>query len=185
MKIAQAASSGRSSSVKNIASDLYQRLATPLATVLFLVSSVSGVALFFHWMPNVFHSMHEWLSVTLLAPLVVLHVWRNRRPLVAYARRGAFYVPLALALAVAAPFAVAGMVSGGADHHSLMRSASLLTQTRLVDLAPVLKTTPDELLKALGERGVATPTLDDTLEGVATASGRNASEMLLSVMPKQ
>ncbi len=39
------------------------RYATPLTTGLFIVSLVSGIALFFHWGGAAFHGMHEWLSM--------------------------------------------------------------------------------------------------------------------------
>ena len=56
------------------------RYATPFTTGLFLVSLVSGVALFFHVGPAAFHGMHEWLSMVLILPFV-LHMWRNWRPM--------------------------------------------------------------------------------------------------------
>jgi hypothetical protein len=47
---------------------LIQRYATPLITGLFIVSLVSGVALFFHVGQAYFHGMHEWLSMILASP---------------------------------------------------------------------------------------------------------------------
>ena len=158
-------------------------VATPMTVALFLVSGVSGVALFFHWTPGLFHSMHEWLSVALLAPVAILHVVKNWRPLVGYARRGAFYLPFALALAVAAPFAVAGW--NGAGVPLGVRSARLLTQTRLGDLAPVLGTTPEDLMQSLTRLGAAPRSANDTLDGIAAAAGTNAAELLTSVLPKR
>jgi hypothetical protein len=168
---------------KYFSSGFWLGLATPLTVALFLISGVSGVALFFHWAPDLFHSMHEWLGVVLLAP-VMLHLWRNWRPMVGYARRGALYVPLALALAIAVTFAGFAL-SGGGDDNPVHRSVNLLTQTRLADLAPVLKTTPEELVKSLGQRGVAARSADDTLDGIAAATGKSAHELLASVMPKR
>ena len=45
--------------------------ATPFTTGLFLVSLISGIALFFHWESRVFHGMHEWLSMVLIAPFII------------------------------------------------------------------------------------------------------------------
>ena len=67
------------------------RYATPLVTGLFLVSLISGVALFLHWGSGWFHGMHEWLSMVLILAFV-LHLWKNWRPMTAYLRRA----PMAL-----------------------------------------------------------------------------------------
>ena len=74
-------------------SSLLYRYATPFTTGLFLVSLVSGLALFFHVGPSGFHGMHEILSLVLILPFG-LHIWRNWRPMVSYLKRG----PMALAL---------------------------------------------------------------------------------------
>ncbi|MCE8421489.1 DUF4405 domain-containing protein, partial [Rhodovulum sulfidophilum] len=52
------------------------RYATPFITGLFIVSLVSGLALFLHVGPSGFHAMHEWLSLLLIVPFV-LHLWKN------------------------------------------------------------------------------------------------------------
>ena len=44
------------------------RYATPLITGLFLVSLISGLALFLHIGPGGLHPMHEWLSLVLILP---------------------------------------------------------------------------------------------------------------------
>jgi hypothetical protein len=158
------------------------RLATPLMTGLFVVSTVSGVALFFHWLPVAFHTMHVWLSMVLLIPFV-FHVWRNWRSLVGYARRGTLVIPLVLSLVVAVPFAVSGLSGGGRGGNPGFRMIALMTQARLADLAPVLKTTPGALLAALKQRGYEAQSTDETLDAIATASGKSASELLLVVAP--
>jgi hypothetical protein len=43
--------------------DFLNRYATPFITGLFLVSLISGIALFFHVGGALFHGMHEWLSM--------------------------------------------------------------------------------------------------------------------------
>ena len=120
------------------------RFATPLTTGLFLVSLVSGVALFFHWVPGAFHAMHEWLSMFLLVP-VALHVWKNWKGLMGYLRHKTLLIPLLASLLVAVPFTVSGL-TGSRGGNPAFRAIPLLTQAPLSDLAPVLKTTPDALL---------------------------------------
>src|SRR5882757_6233868 len=99
---------------------LIERYATPLTTGLFVVSAVSGTALFFHTSQGVFHEMHEWLSMILLLPFA-MHLWKNWRPLLSYATRGTLILPLVAALAVAVPFAIGGM-SGGKGGNPAFKS---------------------------------------------------------------
>jgi hypothetical protein len=74
-----------------------------LTTGLFLVSAISGIALFFRWSPGSFHAMHEWLSM-LLAPFV-LHMWRNWGAFMTYIKRNTLWIPLALCIIISIPFA--------------------------------------------------------------------------------
>lgn len=157
------------------------RFATPLTTGLFVVSAVSGVALFFHWVPGAFHSMHVWLSMVLLLPFV-LHVWRNWRSLLAYAKRGTLVVPLIASLLVAVPFAVSGTSGGGRGGNPAFRATAFMTQARIADLAPVLKTMPDALLTTLKQQGYRAQSAGQTLHEVASASGTQGSEALFAVI---
>lgn len=157
------------------------RYATPLTTGLFIVSLISGVALFFHWQPGAFHTMHVWLSMVLLIPFV-LHIWKNWNSLMGYFRRKTMLVPLIASLVVAVPFAVNGL-SGARGGNPAFRAIPLMTQARLADLAPVLKTTPDKLIGALKQRGYEVASADETLNAVAAKSGKRANELLFAVMP--
>ena len=160
-----------------------RRLATPLTTGLFAVSTVSGIALFFHWLPSMFHSMHVWLSMVLLLPFA-FHVWRNWRPLIGYARRGTLLIPFALSVVAAIPFAISG-VNGASRRgdNPAFRTLALMTQARLTDLAPVLRTTPASLLATLQKHGYSAHSTDDTLSAVAASSGKDANEALADVLP--
>ncbi len=82
---------------------LLLRYATPLITGLFLVSLISGVALFFHWGPGAFHGIHEWLSMVLILPFV-LHLWKNWRPMTAYFKRAPMAIALGLSLLASLAF---------------------------------------------------------------------------------
>jgi hypothetical protein len=159
------------------------RFATPLTTGLFAVSAVSGVALFFRWAPGAFHAMHEWLSHLLLLPFG-FHVWRNWSGLVSYARRGTLLLPLAATIAVAVPFAAPALLRGsGGQGSPPARAMRLLTQTPLITLAPVLKTTPDALQAELTRRGYKVASLSETLETVAAASGVPATKLIVETLP--
>ncbi len=77
-----------------MADRILTRHATPFTASLFFISAVSGVALFFHAAPGLFHEMHVWLSLVLLLP-VAFHIWRNWHSLMTYIRRRTIYIPLA------------------------------------------------------------------------------------------
>jgi hypothetical protein len=170
----------QAASGRDVVRSFTSRFATPLTTGLFVVSAVSGVALFFRWASPAFHSMHEWLSLVLLVPFV-LHVSKNWKSLVGYGRRGTLLVPLLAAFVVALPFAWSGLT--GPVRGPAQRLVPVMTQARLSDLAPVLRTTPDALLAALRQRGFDARSADETLATVAATSGRPATEALFAVTP--
>ncbi|MBV8575628.1 MAG: DUF4405 domain-containing protein [Acetobacteraceae bacterium] len=165
----------------NLLAALINRFATPLTAGLFAVSAVSGVALFFHWMPGAFPTMHIWLSVVLLAPFA-FHVWKNWRPLLGYAKRGTLFMPFAACVVVPIPFTYSG-VAGSDRGNPGRRTTELMTHATLSELAPVLRTTPDSLLMTLRQRGFQAQSSSETLEAVAVAAGKEPTEVLSAVMP--
>ncbi len=92
--------------------DFFFRYGTPLTAGLFIVSAVSGVALYFGWSPGLFHEMHEVLSLVLLLPFV-LHLWRNWRPFLNYFRHAAMPIALVASLAAAAACLSASAIKSG------------------------------------------------------------------------
>lgn len=160
------------------------RYGTPLTAGLFAVSTVSGVALFFHWAPRTFHAMHEWLSMLLLAPFV-LHLWKNWTPLLAYAKRKTLLIPLVLSVVVAVPFVVMAARSSGRAGRPSSQTVSLMTEARLVDLAPVFRSTPESLLLNLQQRGCKVSSVQQSPRAIGTASAVSANEVLFSLMPSR
>ncbi len=160
------------------------RFSTPLTVGFFAVSAISGTALFFHLGEGIFHEMHEWLSMVLLAP-IALHLWKNWGPLVAYARRGTLLLPVAAALLLAGAFAVPGRDDdgpGGHDGRPGGRAVQLMIEAPLSDLAPVLKTTPDALAASLRQRGYTVNSPADSLHAVASTAGVPAAEILFGLI---
>jgi hypothetical protein len=157
------------------------RYGTPLTAGLFAVSAVSGVALFFHWAPRTFHAMHEWLSVVLLAPFA-LHLLKNWKPLLAYAKRKTLVIPLVLSVLVAVPFALTAARGGRAGNPAL-QAVSLMTEASLNDLAPVLHAKPEELLRHLQQQGYKAGSTSDSVTAIATASQARASDVLYAMLP--
>ncbi len=166
---------------RNIALGWLHRYGTPLTVGLFLVSAVSGVALFFRWAPQAFHSMHEWLSLVLLAPFAV-HMWKNWRPLIGYLRRRTLMIPLALSLVVAIPFAINGLTATRTGSPAF-RVVRLMTAAPLTALAPVLKTTPERLQSALQERGFTVASVSDRFDSIVAGGPTPPERVLFELLP--
>lgn len=163
-------------------SHFMHRYGTPLTAGLFAVSTVSGVALFFHWAPRTFHAMHEWLSLLLLAPFV-LHLWKNWKPLLTYAKRKTLVIPLVLSVLVAVPFAM--LTGKGRGGNPAFQTVALLTEASVADLAPVFHATPEDLLQHLQKRGYKATSADDSVTTIAVASAVPATEVLYAMMPSR
>lgn len=156
---------------------LLLRYATPLITGLFLVSLVSGAALFFHIGSSTFHSMHEWLSMLLILP-VALHIWKNWRAFTRY------FKGLPLALALAASLAAAGAfgwstLRGGATGRGRPPQFALsqkVMQATLPEMAAVLDL-PAETLSAHLIKAGFTPTEGASLSQIARTSGHSETEL--------
>lgn len=156
-----------------------RKYSTPFITGFFFVSAVSGVALFFHWAPGMFHSMHVWLSMVLLVPFF-LHVWRNWSVFVGYFRNKTVYIPFLISIAAAVAFMFQTGHRGG---NPAARVVPLLTRAKLVDLAPLFHVSPDELVQRMTRKGFAVTSTDGTLEDVASGSGKKSSDILMAVLP--
>ena len=147
-----------------------QRYATPMIVGLFVVSLVSGVALFFHFGQGAFHGMHEWLSMVLIAPFI-LHLWRNWRPMTAYFSKPAFGVSLVLRGAAALAFVFA---SGGAvGRRGPPQLALAVVHATPAQLAPALGASPESLVAALKAHGFAAAALDAPSAELVASSGQD------------
>ncbi|MCA0849070.1 DUF4405 domain-containing protein [Salipiger thiooxidans] len=153
------------------------RYATPLLTGIFLVSLVSGIALFFHWNPAWFHAMHEWLSLLLILPFA-LHLWKNWRPLCCYLRRPAFAIAMLASLAAALLFVLPlGGLTGSAGtagqggRPAQFAVAGLMIEGTVDSVAAVLGETPDQLTRALEAAGIVAGDPHQSLSDLAAASG--------------
>ncbi|WP_368412702.1 DUF4405 domain-containing protein [Dongia sp.] len=158
--------------------DFINRYATGATTGLFLVSGVSGLALFFHLMPQLFKEMHEWLSLVLFVP-VGLHLYRNWPAFLGYVRRRALILPLAISLALAAIFAVPA-ISSGTGPNGMARIMAGLEQGTVADMSGLLGTSPEALAKHLVQAGYRVSGPADTVSAIADKSGRPAREIIMA-----
>lgn len=153
-----------------------QRYATPLTTGLFLVSLISGVALFFHLGSAYFHSMHEWLSMVLIAPFL-LHLWRNWRGMMNYLRKPAFAISMAVSLAAALFFVLPATSGEGGGRPPVFALSQQVMQASVMEVAAVLDTTPEALRAKLADAGYAVDSDQQSLAEIASAAGRSTMDM--------
>lgn len=157
--------------------NVLMRYATPLITGLFLVSLISGVALFFHVGSSWFHGMHEWLSTVLIVPFL-LHIWKNWRAFICYFRRIPMAVSLAVSVLAAALFVYpAGSEQGerrGPPQFAITNSVLAASPSAVAD---VFGTAPDELVSRLKAAGFKAASVDKSLKDIASSSGKRASEL--------
>ncbi|AKR47813.1 MULTISPECIES: hypothetical protein [Acetobacter] len=157
-----------------------KKYSTPLITGLFIVSAVSGTALFFHWMPGMFHSMHTWLSMVLLLPFF-MHMWRNWSQFLLYFRNKTMIFACMASLVAAGAFMLTTGHKGG---NPAARVFPVLTHAPLIDLAPLLHVSPDELGARLTRDGYMVNSTSETLDEIASRSGKSASDVLLKILPQ-
>jgi hypothetical protein len=157
------------------------RYATPLITGLFLVSLISGLALFLHIGPGGFHPMHEWLSLVLIVPFV-LHIWRNWRPMVSYFKHAPMVIALVISLAAGAAFVFPGAsATGSQSGPPQFAFADRLMQASVAEIAPALHVAPQDISDALTDAGFTVPASDAPLSGIAESSGKSPAEALAAL----
>ena len=163
--------------------DLYQKYATPFITGLFLVSLISGLALFFHVGQSYFHGMHEWLSIVLIVPFV-LHVMKNWRPFVSYFKRPPMMIAMVASLAGALVFALPAMTStqAGGGGNPMRGLAMTIEKAKLSVVAPLFGHDGASLQAALTENGLTVTSPEQTIDDIAKASGKDGFEVLGTVV---
>ena len=155
---------------------LFSRYATPAITGLFLVSLISGVALFFHVGGGLFNGMHEWLSMVLIVPFI-LHLWKNWRPMTAYLKKPPMTVALLLSLLAATPFAYLASQGGGRGGPPQIALAHRLFERNAREFAPLVGLTGDGLVLKLKDAGFAAADPSLSLSAIAEKSGKSEFEL--------
>lgn len=160
---------------------LLNRYATPFTTGLFVVSLVSGIALFFHLGTNSFRGMHEWLSMVLALPFI-LHVWKNWRPFVSYFKRPPMAIALGLSLAAAIGFVIPTLSGNAAAGNPQIAAIQAIAGGMLEQVAPLYGHTPESFATALKDKGFTAAQTGLSLSNIATQSGKTDRD-LISTLP--
>lgn len=156
------------------------RYATPLTTGLFMVSLVSGVALFFHFGSAAFHSMHEWLSMVLILPFV-LHIWKNWRPFLSYFKRLPMAIALGVSLVAGLVFAWPAITGTATGTNPQVAMIQLVTKGTPAQIAPLLGQSEESLIATLKEKGFTAAETGKSLVDIATASGKGERDVVMTL----
>ncbi len=162
--------------------NLLSRYATPFTTGLFLVSLISGIALFFHYGTAAFREMHEWLSMVLILPFF-LHVWKNWRPFLAYFKRVPMALSLGLCLVAGLAFAwpaITGTASG-AGGNPAFAMVNVVAGGTPAQVAPLLGRAETDVVTALKQAGFTTADAATPLSEIATASGKDTMALMATL----
>jgi len=150
---------------------IFSKYATPMITTFFIVSLVSGLALFFRIGGQAWHGIHEWLSIVLILPFV-LHMWKNWRPMVSYLKRTPMMIAFVAAVALSVPFFLVD-TRDAADGPPQFAFANQIFENDAASLAPVLGVTPEQLVMQLQAAGFDMSSPDLPLRDIAQRSGKN------------
>ncbi|TPW33157.1 DUF4405 domain-containing protein [Martelella alba] len=159
---------------------IFSRYATPFITGLFLVSAISGVALFFNVQMGLFHNMHVWLSMVLLIPFM-LHIWKNWRPFSNYFKHWPMALALIVSLAGGLYYAYGSVAAsnGGSEGGGRPEFALLgkIQTAPVSDVAPLLDLSDDDVTRGLQTAGFIVAGPDDTIASIAKNSSRSPTEV--------
>lgn len=153
--------------------------ATPLVSGAFLISSVTGLLIFFEFEKGLVKPTHEWLG-WLLVSGAILHVVVNRHAFAGYFSKKPAIVIFGLCTLVTL---VSVMPFFGDDEHEngkrvARASVKALESSSIETIALVVKKNPDEVMASLRKEGVVVSLPSESLAGIAAVNGKSTSELL-------
>ena len=153
----------------------FNRYATPFITGFFLISLITGVALFVHIGPAAFREMHEILSLVLILPFA-FHIWKNWRPMVSYFKHAPMGIALGLSLLACVPFFMETSTDGLSGPPAFVFVTKAMSHSA-DDLAPLIGMTGEEIRAKLTASGYVFASPDQPLSEVAAAKGADANAL--------
>lgn len=138
-------------------------IATPLTIGSFIVSTVTGIILFFHINIGLAKPAHEWLSWFMVVG-VALHLAINWRGFLNY-----FKKPLAIGvIALFSILTVASLLPLTEPRvHPLVRVSNAVSEQSLSTIAEIVKITPEMLAKRLKDSGVNIVDMDKSIKEIS------------------
>ncbi len=153
----------------------------------FVITSVTGVLLYFRVRIAPVEELHIWIGFLMIAG-AFFHIARNWRQFLGYFQRPAFYAGLALTLVISAWFAYPALMStetaqgGPPGLRSAMAIGRVVANASLSDLAPLAHTDANGIMAKLSEMGVTVSDPTATLQSVADTAGKSAQELAAALL---
>jgi hypothetical protein len=154
----------------------------------FVITSVTGVLLYFRVRASPIEELHIWIGFLMIAG-ALLHIARNWRQFLGYFRRPAFYAGLALTVLIGAWFSypvLLGTETAGEGGRPDMRSAFAISQAvagaALSDLAPLAHTDANGLMAKLAGLGITVSDPTATLQSIADTAGKTPQELAAALL---
>ena len=152
----------------------------------FLVTTVTGVLLFFHVHAGPTEVLHIWIGFLMVAAFVP-HVARNWRAFLGYFRKTPTYVALALTVVISAALSYPALTGSGAQGgppgvRSMAAISSAVTEAPISAIAPIIGTDAAGVIAKLYALGIDAAGPEATLKDVADAAGKSANDLLASLI---
>ncbi|MBI1292061.1 DUF4405 domain-containing protein [bacterium] len=161
--------------------------ATPLTIGGFVLSAVTGVALFFHFNTPGSKALHEWFGWLLIGG-VALHVWLNRKVFATYFRQPLALVIIALLVGLTAFSFFTGGGGGGRGNGpggggerrgpSGRLATEVIMGASVSVAAQLAKSEPEQLIAKLEAAGIEVESKDQTLSDIASDADKNPGELI-------
>ena len=148
--------------------------ATPLTMGSFVISAVTGVAIFFHIRIGMVGPAHEWLSWFLVLG-GIFHVVTNWKPVISYSSKpiSASIIAVFLILSVLAFIPI-----GEKKARPLHLAGNALLDTSLQTVALVAKEDSRKLMEKLRGKGVLVENTEQTIQEIAVQSDKTGRVLL-------
>jgi hypothetical protein len=153
----------------------------------FVITSVTGVLLYFRIHTPPTEALHIWIGFLMIAG-AFFHIARNWRQFLGYFRRPAFYAGLALTLVISGLFSYPVLMStetasgGRPDMRAAFAISQAVSSAALSDLAPLAHTDANGLMAKLSAMGITVSDPAATLQSVADTAGRTPQELAAALL---
>ena len=164
------------------------RWGSTLVLASFVITSVTGILLFFRVRIAPIEELHIWIGFLMIAG-ALFHIARNWHQFLWSFRRPALYAGLAITAVLCAYLSYPVLLGtetaregGPPGLRSAMAISQAVANAPLSDLAALAKTDSNGLLARLSSMGVAASDPAATLQSVASASGKSAEELAAALL---
>ncbi len=149
----------------------------------FVITSVTGVLLYFRIHTPPTEALHIWIGFLMIAG-ALFHIVRNWGQFLGYFRRPAFYGGLMVTALISAALAypvLFGTEAAGEGGRPNLRAAITISRVvanaSLSDLAPLAKTDASGIMAKLSEMGVTVSDPAASLQSVADSAGKSPQDL--------